>query len=87
MDGRAAAGHRRVAALVVLTYASLSRCLRDTGPDRAGCHPASRPPASTSDVTATITFPATSRRFVRVDITANTGWPAGQLSSLEVYAS
>jgi hypothetical protein len=37
--------------------------------------------------TVTITFPAASRRFVRVSITANTGWPAGQLSSLEVYAS
>jgi hypothetical protein len=35
----------------------------------------------------TITFPATTRRYVRVNITANTGWPAGQLSSLEVYAS
>jgi hypothetical protein len=37
--------------------------------------------------TVTITVPSGSRRFVRVDITANTGWPAGQLSSLEVYAS
>ena len=37
--------------------------------------------------TVTITFGATARRYVRVTVTANTGWPAGQLSSLEVYAS
>jgi hypothetical protein len=37
--------------------------------------------------TVTIAVPPGSRRFVRVNITANTGWPAGQLSSLEVYAS
>lgn len=37
--------------------------------------------------TVTITFGATTRRYVRVTVTANTGWPAGQLSSLEVYAS
>jgi F5/8 type C domain len=35
--------------------------------------------------TATITFPATSARYVRLTFTANTGWPAGQLSELEVY--
>ncbi|MGQ4726628.1 discoidin domain-containing protein [Streptomyces sp. Ju416(a)] len=32
----------------------------------------------------TIAFPATLTRFVRVNITANTGWPAAQLSELEV---
>jgi hypothetical protein len=36
--------------------------------------------------TVTIDFGATSRRYVRIAITANTGWPAGQLSELEVYA-
>jgi chitodextrinase len=35
----------------------------------------------------TITFTATSTRYVRVNVTGNTGWPAGQLSELEVYAS
>jgi hypothetical protein len=35
--------------------------------------------------TVTITFPATSVRYVRLNITANTGWPAGQLSEFEVY--
>jgi hypothetical protein len=35
----------------------------------------------------TITFAATTRRFVRVTGTANTGWPAVQLSALEVYAT
>ena len=33
----------------------------------------------------TISFPATTTRYVRVNITANTGWPAGQLSEFEVY--
>lgn len=35
---------------------------------------------------ATITLPAnTSTRYVRLNITANTGWPAGQISELQVY--
>ena len=33
----------------------------------------------------TITFTATTTRYVRVRFTANTGWPAGQLSELEIY--
>ena len=37
--------------------------------------------------TATITFPAATARFVRVTITGNTGWPAGQLSEFEVHPS
>ncbi|GAA3021406.1 discoidin domain-containing protein [Streptosporangium longisporum] len=37
--------------------------------------------------TVTITFPATTQRHLRVNVTANTGWPAAQLSELEVYAS
>ena len=37
--------------------------------------------------TVTITFPATSTRYLRLTFTANTGWPAGQLSDLQVYAS
>ena len=41
------------------------------------------PNASTN--TVTITFPATTARYVRVNITANTGWPAGQLSDFEVF--
>ena len=35
--------------------------------------------------TATITFPATSRRHLRLTFTANAGWPAGQLSEFEVF--
>ncbi|MFI5928888.1 CARDB domain-containing protein [Micromonospora sp. NPDC051543] len=42
-------------------------------------------PASGS--TATINFSATATRYVRITITANSGWPAGQLSELEVYGS
>lgn len=42
-------------------------------------------PASGNKVT--ITFPAASVRYVRLTFTANTGWPAGQISEFEVYAS
>ncbi|MHA6759072.1 discoidin domain-containing protein [Streptacidiphilus sp. PAMC 29251] len=37
--------------------------------------------------TVTITFPATTVRYLRLTITGNTGWPAGQLSEIEAYAS
>ncbi|GAA3290156.1 hypothetical protein GCM10020295_03810 [Streptomyces cinereospinus] len=37
--------------------------------------------------TVTVSFPATRTRFVRVDITANTGWQAAQLSELEVHSA
>ncbi|WP_107059304.1 choice-of-anchor D domain-containing protein [Streptomyces sp. NRRL F-5126] len=37
--------------------------------------------------TVTITLPGTTARYVRVDITANTGWNAGQLSDFEVFPS
>ncbi|MFG2043316.1 choice-of-anchor D domain-containing protein [Dactylosporangium sp. NPDC048998] len=37
--------------------------------------------------TVSITFPAVTARYVRLNITANTGWPAGQLSSFEVYGT
>ncbi|MFD3400571.1 choice-of-anchor D domain-containing protein [Kribbella sp. NPDC058693] len=34
-----------------------------------------------------ITVPATNARYVRVNITGNSGWPAGQVSEFEVYPS
>jgi hypothetical protein len=37
--------------------------------------------------TVTITFAATTQRYLRVNITANTGWPAGQLSEFQVWNS
>ncbi|MFI2780685.1 discoidin domain-containing protein [Streptomyces sp. ALB3] len=37
--------------------------------------------------TVTVSFPATQTRFVRVDITANTGWQAAQLSELQVHSA
>jgi F5/8 type C domain/Pectate lyase superfamily protein/Abnormal spindle-like microcephaly-assoc'd, ASPM-SPD-2-Hydin len=37
--------------------------------------------------TATVTFPASSARYLKLTFTANTGWPAGQVSELQVYAS
>jgi hypothetical protein len=35
----------------------------------------------------TITFTATSRRYLRLTFTGNTGWPAAQLAEYEVYGS
>src|SRR5262249_32910327 len=40
-------------------------------------------PASAN--TVTIGFNATTTRYVRLTLTANTGWPAGQVSEFEVY--
>ncbi|WP_234343304.1 carbohydrate-binding protein [Streptomyces sp. NRRL F-5123] len=39
------------------------------------------------DNTVTLTFPATAERYFRVTVTANTGWPAGQLSDFQVWSS
>ena len=36
---------------------------------------------------ATITFTAATVRYVKLTFTANTGWPAGQLSELQIYTS
>jgi hypothetical protein len=35
--------------------------------------------------TVTITFSATTQRFFRLNVTANTGWPAGQVSEFQVW--
>jgi hypothetical protein len=37
--------------------------------------------------TVTITFTSATTRYVRLNFTANTSWPAGQLSEFEVYAT
>jgi hypothetical protein len=37
--------------------------------------------------TVTVTFPAGTVRYLKLTFTANTGWPAGQLSELQAYAS
>jgi hypothetical protein len=37
--------------------------------------------------TVTLTFPASTQRYWRVNITANTGWPAGQLSEFQIFNS
>ncbi|MEV0646357.1 discoidin domain-containing protein [Phytomonospora sp. NPDC050363] len=41
--------------------------------------------ACTFNPEVTITFPPTAQRHVRLTITSNTGWPAGQISAFEVY--
>ncbi len=33
-----------------------------------------------------ITLPSTTTRYVRLSFTANTEWPAGQISEFQVYA-
>ncbi|GAA1645698.1 discoidin domain-containing protein [Saccharothrix algeriensis] len=38
-----------------------------------------------SNNTVTINFTTASTRYVRINITANTGWPAGQISEFEIY--
>jgi hypothetical protein len=35
----------------------------------------------------TVNFGATTTRYVRLNITANTGWPAGQISEFEIYGA
>nr|WP_233500798.1 carbohydrate-binding protein [Paenibacillus antibioticophila] len=37
--------------------------------------------------TVTVDFPATAARYVRIHVTANTGWPAAQLSEVEIYGA
>ncbi|MEV0213568.1 discoidin domain-containing protein [Micromonospora sp. NPDC050695] len=37
--------------------------------------------------TATVSFTAASTRYVRVQVTGNTGWPAAQFSEVEVYGA
>ena len=37
--------------------------------------------------TVTITFGSTQVRYLRLDFTANNGWPAGQISEFQVYSS
>ncbi|MEU6345868.1 carbohydrate-binding protein [Streptomyces sp. NPDC046977] len=40
-----------------------------------------------ADNTVTITFPATTQRYIRLNIGANTGWPAGQLSEFQIWST
>ncbi|HEX3786372.1 MAG TPA: choice-of-anchor D domain-containing protein [Pseudonocardiaceae bacterium] len=40
-----------------------------------------------SNNTVTVTFPATTQRYLRVNVTANDGWPAGQLSEFQAWNS
>jgi hypothetical protein len=37
--------------------------------------------------TVTVTFANPTARYVRLNVTANTGWPAGQLSEVEIYSA
>ncbi|MFD0522588.1 choice-of-anchor D domain-containing protein [Paractinoplanes durhamensis] len=41
--------------------------------------------APTASNTVAITFTATTQRYLRVNVTANSGWPAGQFSALQVW--
>ncbi len=37
--------------------------------------------------TVTINLPATSTRYLRLNVTGNTGWPAAQLSEFQVFGA
>ncbi|XVQ87887.1 discoidin domain-containing protein [Microbispora siamensis] len=37
--------------------------------------------------TVTVALPAAARRYLRLNVTGNTGWPAAQISEFEAYAS
>ncbi len=37
--------------------------------------------------TVTINLPANSTRYLRIAVTGNTAWPAGQFSELQAFAS
>jgi hypothetical protein len=39
----------------------------------------------TANNTVTLTFPASIQRYWRTTITANTGWPAAQLSEFQIW--
>jgi hypothetical protein len=39
----------------------------------------------TTGDTVTISFPSTSTRYVRLNITGNTAWPAGQISEFQIF--
>jgi hypothetical protein len=41
---------------------------------------------TTPQNTVTVTFPAATVRYLKLTFTANTAWPAGQLSELQVYS-
>jgi hypothetical protein len=41
----------------------------------------------TTNNTVTLTFTAATQRYLRVNITANNGWPAGQISEFQVWNS
>ncbi|GAA3121022.1 hypothetical protein GCM10010530_48820 [Kribbella aluminosa] len=43
--------------------------------------------APSNNNTATITFTPTTQRYFRLNVTANTGWPAAQLSELQIWNS
>ncbi|MBJ6361710.1 discoidin domain-containing protein [Paenibacillus sp. GCM10012307] len=42
---------------------------------------------STANNSVTINFSATTTRYVRLNVTNNTGWPAAQLSEFEIYGT
>ena len=52
--------------------------------DLVGSQPYTFNPAVAGN-SVTITFGAAATRYVRINFTANSGWPAGQVSELEVY--
>jgi hypothetical protein len=46
---------------------------------------ASYPFTTAAGNTVTITFPATTQRYFRLTVSANTGWPAAQVSEFQIW--
>ncbi|WP_347701632.1 CARDB domain-containing protein [Nonomuraea sp. B12E4] len=89
VDLGAAAGITKVVLKLPTGWPSRTQTLTVQGSTTGGA-PFSTIAASatyTFNPTATITFPASTTRHVRLQIAANTGWPAGQLSEFEVWGS
>jgi hypothetical protein len=61
--------------------------LSDGGSGRTLVGPATYRFDPASGNAVTVAFPAAQVRFVRATMTANTGWPAGQVASFEAYGS
>ncbi len=92
VDLGAAQGAGRVVLQLPATWGARSQTLSLLGSTDGNTFSTIVGPASytfdpNTNNTVTITFPATTQRFFRVNIPANTGWPAGQVSEFHVWTS
>jgi hypothetical protein len=83
VSARMSAGRRALAAVGIVVAAGTVILGRGLLPADAAAATDTASPSSNN--TVTITFPATSQHYWRVTITANTGWPAGQISEFQIW--